>query len=420
MWKVLRRQQGLDDAPSTDPTDAAPSSSGGGSSGPVPISRDGGPGYVAPITGAQAARLTRFQINQRTLALHNSQPQVAPAPDDALTTPHGNWVYDKLLRHASHENPVLRRKAYSMLLELFAQKADHAVNSLHGGSMATMVASLKDEDEDVRGLACMALQAVIKTPRGQEVAFAGQHFEAFLSVLDDDSPAVVAEGLRLCHACHMAVNDGAATERLIALGAVPKYVDKISSPDDDVCAMALAALGRVFDVKEAFIVVNDNRALRPITKVLATREDPTALVEAAEVVSKVAFFLAGKRAAVHERTVESVIPLAAHPDPVVRTAATGALVALTISEDGKLQAISADVVPKLKELFASEGERDVLANAVKTVCNVSEHPIARQQLADLVPQLKEIGEMAEESHGSLQTSVQRAIAMIQWTPGDVY
>lgn len=410
MWKVLRRHQGLED---TDAPHAQPST--------VPISGgEGQPGYVRPVTDAQGNRLTRFEINARSIANHSSTPQAAPHPDDALTAPHGDWVYAKLLRHAKHENALLRRKAYLMLLELFDQKQVHAINALHADGMAVMVDSLSDSDEEVRELACVALQAVVHTTRGQDVAFRTDVFGAFLKAVDDDSPVVVAEALKLCYQCHMAINDGAATARLIQLGCVPKYVDKIGSPDDLVCANALSALGRVFDIKEAFITVNDNKALGPITKALRTRKDPSILVEAAEVVSKLAFFSSGKRAAVHEHSVEPVLALLGHEDAVVRTAATGALVALTISEDGKSQALAAGAVDKLRALFADESERDVLVNAVKTTCNLAEHPIARAQLADVVPRLESIKRDADDDLGALGKSAERAVAMIKWQPGDVY
>jgi hypothetical protein len=415
MWKVLRRHQGLQEDEDAATRVAANAN--------VSIAGDNGSaaGYMPPSTAAQAARLDRFTINQRSIAQHGSKPQAAEAPADVLTAPYGNWVYGKILVHATHENVVLRRRAYSMLLELFAQRTEHAVNSLNAGAMKTMVESLKDADEDVRGLACMALQTLARTPRGQEIAFEEDHFPAFLAVLDDESPAVVAEGLRLCYACHLATNEGVGTQKLIQLGCIQRYVEKVGSPDEDVCATALTALGRVFDVKEAFIVVNDEHAIKAVTKALKTRRDTTILVEAAEVVSKAAFYSAGKRAAVLEHTVEAILPLITHDDAVMRTAATGAVVALTISEDGKLQAIGAGIVERLMELLQTEEERDVLANAVKTVCNISEHPLARQQLVSLVPRLQQVASIASaDDHGALKSSVERAIAMIMWKPGDVY
>lgn len=419
MWKVLRRHQGLDAAGSGD------ASSAPGATFDVPICGIDGAteGYVVPTTAAQAARLSRFHINARALALHNSTPQAAPAPADSLTTPYGDWVYGKLMQHATHENPVLRKKAHWMLLELFAQKNEHAVASMNHNAMNVMINSLKDPEEDVRGLACMALQVIVHTARGQELLFEGAHFPALLAVLDDEAPHVVAEGLRLCTQCHMAINDGAATERLVQAGCVPKYVSKVGSPDDDVCCAALSALAKTVDVKEAFIAVNDHHALPAVTKCLRGRTDPAVLVVAAEVVSKLAFFSAGKRAAVNERTVEAILAHVSHDDAVVRTAATGALVALTISEAGKRQAIDAGAVDRLVLLLDGEGERDVLVNAVQTVCNLSEDPRARQQLAGLVPRLQAISEAAQgsdETLVSLRKAVDRAIALIRWRPGDVY
>ena len=64
-----------------------------------------------------------------------------------------NPLYDKVLQHATHDNVVLRRRAYSMLLELFAQRGEHAISSLNAGAMGVMVKSLTDEDESAGGAA---------------------------------------------------------------------------------------------------------------------------------------------------------------------------------------------------------------------------------------------------------------------------
>jgi hypothetical protein len=389
MWSVLRRYQNLEGGAAADAAAAG-----------------GGP--------------DAFGTNQRTLALHGCRADPAPQDAAALTVPYGALVHEKLLRHMAHDAVQMRRKALMTMLELYQQKQEHAVSSLHAGAVQVYVGLLPDEDEDVRAMACMALQNVAVLPLGQAQILGGKHIPAFLAAVDDASDVVAAEALRLCAALHQAHNECAATTELVRRGAVARYVARAASEDDEVCATALTALGKAFDVKESFIEVLDCHGLRPLTAAVSTRQDPVAIIEASECISKLAFYTAGKRAAITEKTVIPIIELLTHAATAVRTAASGALVALTISEAGKLQAIDADVVGKLRASLDAEVERDILVNEIKVVCNISEHPVARQQLAALIPRLQEIEQLAAEEHPTLVSNAQRAIAMVRWAPGDVY
>jgi len=407
MWSVLRRVQGVE-ANAVAPGRVAPAT-------PPTAAMRGG-----DADGAAAGKLDQFAVNQRTLATHCTRADPKPSDPSVLTTPYGNLVYDKLLRYMRHDSHVMRRKAYGAMLELYAQKTEHVILSLKDDAVAVYVGNLKDEDDEVRAMACQTLQLVAGTPNGQVAILDGGHIPAVLDVLQDTSPAVVAEGLRLCCALHQQHNELRATKELLRHKAVPVYVEKAASPDDDVCAMALAALARACDVKEAYIEILDHRALKPLTDAVATRSDPIVVVEAAECIGKLAFYSAGKRAAVHDRTVVPVIRLLSNEEPVVRTAASGALVALTISEAGKMQAIEAGVVETLTLSLKGEQERDILTNEVKTLCNISEAPAARAELAACIPRLEEIIELCHEEHPTLAVGAKRAIAMIRWQPGDVY
>lgn len=395
MWSVLRRYQGVE-------------------------YDEGTRGRAATV--ARRHNIDPLVVNQRSIALHECRPNPKAQDPSVLAAPYGDNVYDKLMRHLRHESVSMRRKALLFLLELYTQKQEHVVASLRESVVTILCSSLRDEDEEVRANACAALQFVAQQPNGQNAILADPEcLEVFLQTIEDASTIVVAEALRLCCAMHSAYNDCAGTKALVKRGAIAKYVARASSPEDEVAASAFAAITKTFDVKEAYIELLDNGGLEPMTQAVNSRTDPVVLVEALECIGKMAFYSAGKRAAVHQHTVRPVIQLVAHEDVAIRTAASGALVALTISEQGKLEAIGeGNVVTTLLQAVRVENERDVLVNEIKTLCNVSEHPVARLQLFEIIPRLEEIAQAAndQDPHGSLMMSIQRAIAMIRWKPGD--
>lgn len=408
MWTVLRRYQGV----AYEPTQIPGSDAGK---------------KATPQSGRTSGRrsggsLDAFTVNQRTLFLHQNRPSPPPDDPNILTAPYGAWIYSKLLAAAAYpenSNPVMRRQALSMLLDAYAQKTEHVVLSLRDGAAVALAQCLKDPDEEVRTQACVALELIVMHPSGQAQCLEDKLLPAFLEALSDHSCHVATEALRLCASGHAAHNDMLMTKELVRLGAVAKYVALASSPDDSVCAAALAALSKVFDVKEASIAVLDHDGMKPLTVAVSSRTDPQVLIEAAECIGRLAFFSAGKRAAVHERTVEPIVKLITHADTIVRTAASGALVALTVSEAGKAQAIESGVVPTIVSAIQSEDERDVLINDVKTICNLAEHPVARLQLHAVIPRLEEMSAMAAAEHPTLVRNVELCVRLLKWQPGEV-
>lgn len=397
MWKVLRRYQGepykREDVLLPDPAN-----------------------NYHPNTSAAADPVA---YNIRCIVQHECKPQPKPQDPMNLTTPHGRLVYQKLITNVTHEVVTMRRRALAMLLELYIQKGEHVVLSLqHADTVRTLVdKALVDPDDEVRTQTCIALEAIAQQPVGLTAILSGGFLPKIVAAIDDTCNDVVMEALRVLCATHAVHNDYAGTIALIRLGCIEKYVKKSRDADDAVSCMAFAAMSKVFDVKEAFIAVLENGGIEAVTAALRDRRDSLVLVEACEVAGKLAYYSAGKRAAVQHETVKAVLPLVSHEDVAVRTAAAGALVALTIVENGKLQAIDAGVVNVLHTAVDSEVERDVLQSVAKTMCNVAEHPVARLQLHACIPRLEELASVAKD-FPMLQNAVNKAIACIRWRPGD--
>jgi hypothetical protein len=368
-----------------------------------------------PATSATASRCS---LTLRTIAMHETKPQPKPQDPTVLTAPYGNLVYRKLQEHLGHENVTLRRQAISHLYELFSQITEHIVSAVKTGILDTLMAALVDPDDDMRTQTCIVLELVVKNATGQQALLGRgtEYLAKILSAVDDSCSDVVIEALRVLAACNMSFNENESTKRLIRIGAVPIYVRKLRDSDDGVVCSACTAIGKVFDVKEGFIHVMEAGGVAALTDAIRRASEIMVLVEVAEVLSLVAFYGAGKQAAIQCRTAELLIPHIPHESVAVRSSIAAALAALTVSERGKSQAIEGGVVDIVANALLQESERDVLMNQIKVVSNIAEHPVARPVLESIVPRLQEIAQLAQ-GYEPLVQAADRAVAIIQWVPG---
>jgi vesicle coat complex subunit len=356
----------------------------------------------------------------RTILQHECKPYPKPTNPLVLTTPYGHFVYEKIRINLEHENVILRRQAIAALLDLYVQQPEHVISSLSVGIVNSLVKLLADPDDDLRAQGCIALELIAKQPKGQTYLLPqnnNKHLARFLEVLDDPSHDVVVEALRLLGAIHLAHNEYAGTKRLVQLGVIPKYIEKIGDRDDAVCGTACMALSKCFEVKESFITILEHGGMEAITKSLKSRTDPMVIVEAAEVMSGLAFYGAGKAAAVQHRSVATLIPHLSNENISVKTAVTAALGLLTIRAEGKVQAIEAGAIDALLQALPQEDERDVLVNMVQCICSLAEHPDARPKFQTCIARLEELAVLAGD-YAPLQQAVRRTVTTITWKPGE--
>jgi hypothetical protein len=393
MWQVLRRQQG------------------------EYYEKEG---HVAvPSDLAGHGEHVKVALSLRTISMHETKPYAPPKDPLVLTMPYGNVVYPKIARNLGNENVVLRRQAVQMLLDLYLLKREHIVMSLGAGILDALLERLNDADDDMRTQACIALEFIVKEPKGQEVVLSRgtEVLSTFLNATDDQCGDVVVEALRLLSSTHAAYNEYESTRRLVALGAIPRYIKKVLDRDDAVCCTACGALVKVLEIKEAFVEVIQHSGMEAVTKALRRNDEPMILVEASGVVSNIAVFGQGLARCTSLQTVAALIPHLRHEHVTVRTHCTSAAAQLVVHAEGKAQAIACGIVPALSMAVSVEDELDVLMNLVKTIRLVSEHPQARAELATVVDRLREIVSLAGEEHKDLAAATQKALASIEWVPG---
>jgi len=281
--------------------------------------------------------------------------------------------------------------------------------------MSVLIGRLEDTDEEVRMNACVALQYVVKQPLTHSSILNSQFWKPVFAALDDTCTDVVVEALNLCCAIHLIFNESSLSAEFLRAGAVKKYIQKINSASEEISNSAACALECLLDIKEAFVEIIENGAVRALVQRLHPDFAPGLLTTSQRVIAKIAFFSMGKKCAVDESAIAHIVPLLKHENADVRNCAAEALVALTITEDGKVQAIKNGAVEQLIESLANEQDVDILVGLARTAVNIAEHPEARKNLSAALPRLSHLVAQGM-SHPTLTAAVQRAIAAIQWLP----
>ncbi|KEG13825.1 hypothetical protein DQ04_00761050 [Trypanosoma grayi] len=372
-----------------------------------------------PIADASAVDdLTRFERNQRCIAMHEMRPHPRPLDPEIFTRAYGELGYEKVRVWMLSDDVARRRQAVDHLLELYVMQRENVIRSLRYGFLELMLSTLHhDEAEEMRCKAAEALALLLREPKALDMLLAMDDDRAtlreLLNTLDDPSSDVIVLALRLVIVCRAAYNAYEATRRLVGYGLIERCIVLLRHDEDKVAAMACSALVTIFDVKEAFIPFIKAAGMRAVTAALA-RNDPFVAAEAAEVVTQAASYRLGKKAAVDSGTLVALVPYMTHDNLRVRTAVTGAVAQLTIYEPGKQQAVDDGIAQVLLALLMreEEEERDVLVNVVKTIVNVAEHPMGRRQLLSAKGRLQRIASGADD-YQPLTSSVCEALSQLE-------
>eukprot|EP01064_Diplonema_japonicum_P013700 TRINITY_DN21256_c0_g1_i1.p1 TRINITY_DN21256_c0_g1~~TRINITY_DN21256_c0_g1_i1.p1 ORF type:complete len:406 (+),score=53.29 TRINITY_DN21256_c0_g1_i1:48-1220(+) len=339
----------------------------------------------------------------------------------SLTEPYRSILYPKLVETIDAPEVGLREKALESLLGIFGQKQDHVLRCVTYGVIPPLIRRLKDETTYARASAGKALMFVAVTQPGLECLIENNYTTQLLEALDDPDPPVVVEVLACLAAMDHAVTEYRGTETLIKQGCIKIYIQKAKAGPPAVTTHSLIALGKVFNVKGAFMeVLNEN--VLPVLKVLVRSAHSGVKEQACEVLCKIAFYNAGKTACADQNVLESLLDFVEHDEESIQVSGTGAIMITTVSNEGKRQAFSTGICQatfNIVEKFSPETTNPVLlTNCLKIICNCSDTPPARLLFRPLCPVFQKIQKHYETTNQLLSRTAKRAELLSSWKPGD--
>lgn len=138
--------------------------------------------------------------------------------------------------------------------------------------------------------------------------------------------------------------------------------------------------------------------------------------EAANTLCFLCFTEAAKQDAITNGAVAVLCKLLRDPSYQVISAAAGALMAITTTDEGKREFVPAEGAEAVMGLLAYNDSRSVRLNILKVICNVAVHPKVRKQMredARVLPALEDF-ELGADTLVAKHASI--AMAAVLWEP----
>ena len=358
--------------------------------------------------------------NQNHIARHSCRPNVKEVPSHLLTEPYGLNLYPKIISTLNSDNSELRQKALEVLLSCYGQKQEHIIRSVEYNVTESLIKRLSDQSNNTRALAGQALRNVVSTQTGLKEVLDNNYITEIMKAVDDSDPNVTVEAFSCLAAMDHSVDESRGTEALIKAGCIAKYIEMARKGPAIVSEHALTALSKVFHVKEAFVSVLKEGAMETIFDLIQSKDTSNGVKQqCCATVSRICFYSAGKREAVKIGILQYLGPLLSSSSIELKRHASSAMMMITVANEGKQQVLDYGVLDVLIENFTSETDPATMTNFLKSICNISESPVARQQLSVLLPAMKTIAEenSADDKNPLLSRTAMRAIHLVEWRPG---
>ena len=298
-------------------------------------------------------------------------------------------------------------------MSAFGNKHEHVVRAVQYDVVEALVDRLSDSCTTARALAGKCLMHIVSTELGLQNVLTKGFETRILNASEDKEASVAVEALTCLASMDHSIGGASGTEALIAAGCIPKYIAQAKAGPAAVTERALCALRKVLGVKEAFIAVLDQGGMDALASLLSSTQHGV-LEQACETAAQLCFFSAGKRAAVSLGMLGSLKPLMSSSSTIVRRGATAAVMAVSLDNEGKKQALETGIVKLLTQLVREETDGQTTMNILKIVTNCAEAPVARTELLPIVGFLKTL---SESTNQALAKAAHAAAHKVEWKPG---
>lgn len=346
-------------------------------------------------------------------------PNVDPVK---ATLAHGNRMLPRLERELKDTDLITVQRALMALCDVLRNPAQ-IKQALEEGIAKNLVGLLGHDDDTVRTKATEAMLHFSGHAIGRTLIIRQDLVTPLSSMFTDNNDAVRFNVQRGLERVSSSI-DG--SELLVSLGLVPKLLEALTREREvDIQSTILMTLASTMRVNtESLLEIG---AMSVFVSLLNSASIGIRR-NAAQNIMALSFPLEGKKQACSVGAIEPLVtmlqqrpPTAPHSDgeewQSAVAAAAGALMSITVTTQGKKQAISNGVIRALPALLEGADERVVL-NGIKLITTMAEDPAGRSQLLALVPKLTALKEYQGNrlDHMAVPRNAQTAIDTIVWKP----
>eukprot|EP00742_Colponemidia_sp_Colp-10_P001767 GILJ01001890.1.p1 GENE.GILJ01001890.1~~GILJ01001890.1.p1 ORF type:complete len:384 (+),score=46.20 GILJ01001890.1:50-1153(+) len=342
------------------------------------------------------------------IASHEAKDNPEPQHPSDVTYAYGDRQFPKLVTQLSTEDRVLRYKVVSCIAELF-EKEENIQGAIKAGLTKPLSLLLKDDDSAVRERVSKAFVNMCKIGMGRADMVAREVMLRYPQLwLDPD----VAVRLHAFTALKLFTHTIDGIKTLVRLDLVGKVVGQaVHESTSSVLAVILDVIHNALRERSALLSCLAAGAVVKMNSLL-TSEDPEIRHKAAKNLYLLSLSVEGKAEAIQNGVVAELLGLLKDTDAEVRASASGALASLTIAIEAKRQVVESEMLSLVTSLLNDSYDQVVL-NIVQLIGNVAENSTGRQTLGSLVPQ---ISNLTQSSHQNIQKAANNTLTILKWKP----
>ncbi|XP_027024062.1 radial spoke head 14 homolog [Tachysurus fulvidraco] len=317
----------------------------------------------------------------------------------------GKRAVPKLITQLHDEELKIRQGALCSLCDLL-HDPERVYEALHHGCLERLKVLMKDDDVLVRTKTTEALLQLVTRSLGREAVLQCDVLRP-LSELLDEPDDVCRENVH--RVLKLMSEFPAAVVFMVSLGLIPRLVMKVPVERENIRELVLSTLSFCMrlDALPALasdvVIILKEQLYHPSTHI---RRAASSAMMAISVTAE------GKVRLCEEKVVPMLVKLLSDDDLEVQANAAGALMYTTVITQGKYQALEAGALPPLLCLVNNEDVASC-AYALRALTCLAQAPSGRAQLIHHLPQLE-----ARLCHPAsiIQSAAATAMQVISWTP----
>ncbi|XP_029365542.1 radial spoke head 14 homolog [Echeneis naucrates] len=340
---------------------------------------------------------------------------MAGAPSDPGRAPvaFGRWAVPQLFGQLGPDSDS-RLPALASLCDLI-RDPEQLYRTVHGGFLECLKVLLEDEDPSIRAKSCELLHLLMGHDIGRQALLSSSLLPPLSQLLDDSSPSCRTNVHRVLNRLVLLPAGAAAL-----LTLVPKLMLRLRDEEEEEVQVLLLSTISCCSRLDALPALASDGVSQFGRKL--THRNPNIRREAAAAMMALSVSKEGKRQVCKEAVLPVLVGLLQDEDVEVQTNAAGVVMYTVVLTPGKQQCLELDAVPVLLDLVKAEGEEEedvarkrkaLLLYSLRALTALAEASDGRRLLLERLPLLVR---RTEDEDEDIRRAAQTAVRVVTWTP----
>eukprot|EP00602_Paraphysomonas_sp_CaronLab_P010993 CAMPEP_0185020200 /NCGR_PEP_ID=MMETSP1103-20130426/2803_1 /TAXON_ID=36769 /ORGANISM="Paraphysomonas bandaiensis, Strain Caron Lab Isolate" /LENGTH=390 /DNA_ID=CAMNT_0027550959 /DNA_START=31 /DNA_END=1203 /DNA_ORIENTATION=- len=308
--------------------------------------------------------------------LFETKPSPPPVPSTKIVEAYGLQKCPRLVEQVADKDISVRINALAVVCDEF-QNPYVIEGCARAGIVQVLASMISDPDYTTRVRSSMALSTAAADANGLAAILLDEAIPDILQGMNDTSVDVRRNVYQCLHHVTRTM-DG--VRACVKAGVTVEFVTAVSAEDDVLKPIMLQTIHNSCKIEAGLQDALESQAVKKFIDLLRTTTSTEVTLQAARALGFICFSDVAKEAAIAEKGIAVMVPLLQElPSEEVMVALTFALMAITSTDEGKIQLSDCDGVSVLIQTL-QQSKRLVKLNVLKVISNLAVYPQARCEL----------------------------------------